>query len=143
MHTARVPRDLSSTRASALTGPAPVVLITTARCTSATTIMQLIYSNLEPVSEGICNERGVETPPCSVVSQGPAPWRLAEAAAPWALLKTGVGPTRPGVGWVVCVTGWRLQGSGDTFGQRGVSHGDFCSGCTGYKEKLEVYQVFS
>ena len=108
-----------------------------------TTPLQLIYSNLEPVSEGICNERGVETPPCSVVSQGPAPWRLAEAAAPWALLKTGVGPTRPGVGWVVCVTGWRLQGSGDTFGQRGVSHGDFCSGCTGYKEKLDVYQVFS
>ena len=75
--------------------------------------------------------RGAETPPRSVVSQGPAPWRLAEAAAPWALLETGVGPTRPGVGWVVCVTGWRLQGSGDTFRQRGVSHGDFCSGCTG------------
>ena len=86
--------------------------------------------------------RGAETPPRSVVSQGPAPWRLAEAAAPWALLETGVGPTRPGVGWVVCVTGWRLQGSGDMFRQRGVSHGDFCSGRTGYKEKLDVYQVF-
>ena len=50
MHTARVPRDLSSTRASALTGPAPVVLITTARCTSATTIKELwrnkVYNSL-------------------------------------------------------------------------------------------------
>lgn len=87
-------------------------------------------------------KRGVRRP-LLVVSQGPAPWRLAEAATPWPLLETGVGPTCPGVGWVVCVTGWRLQGSGDTFGRRGVSHGDFCPDCTGYKEKLDVYQVFS
>jgi len=41
MHTARDPRGLYPTRASALTGLTPVVLITTARCTSATTIKEL------------------------------------------------------------------------------------------------------
>ena len=61
MHTTRAPKDISPTRASAVPGLAPVVLITTARGTSATTIKELwrnkVYNSLRIHGEVLAGER--------------------------------------------------------------------------------------
>ena len=61
MHITRAPKDISPTRASAVPGLAPVVPITTARCTSATTVKELwrnkVYNSLRIHGEVLEGER--------------------------------------------------------------------------------------